>query len=171
MSPEFVSVGGVEGRGSLVIYIPEGFSKDDMTAQPEPQSLYFEAVAEAERYKWIESEKAGHDLGRAAVEDWNRRCWCGWCRCRWLEHLQGHVLWHEFGDSRFGALAPERWPDKDLLRRVIRMIEQGRENLEILTWAVHERADLGTVVDILEIMDINSLREHPLPREHLDHAR
>ncbi len=28
---------------------------------------------EIERHKWIESEKAGHDLGEAAVQDWINR--------------------------------------------------------------------------------------------------
>ena len=33
------------------------------------------------RHKWIESEKAGHDLGKAAVEDWIKkyaRLWRKW---------------------------------------------------------------------------------------------
>ncbi|GMU91613.1 MAG: hypothetical protein AMXMBFR4_06710 [Candidatus Hydrogenedentota bacterium] len=37
--------------------------------------------AEIERHKWIESEKAGHDLGREAVLDWiqkNAAAWRAW---------------------------------------------------------------------------------------------
>ena len=30
-------------------------------------------VEEIKRHKWIESEKAGHDLGRAAVDDWVKK--------------------------------------------------------------------------------------------------
>ena len=54
-------------------------------------SLYCEAVTEAERHKWIESEKAGYDLGESAIEEWNRCHWWGWCRSKWLEHLKGET--------------------------------------------------------------------------------
>jgi len=30
-------------------------------------------VQEILKHKWIESEKAGHDLGKAAIEDWIRK--------------------------------------------------------------------------------------------------
>ena len=29
--------------------------------------------SEIQKHKWIESERAGHDLGQGAVEDWSRR--------------------------------------------------------------------------------------------------
>ena len=41
--------------------------------------------AEIERHKWIESEKAGHDLGRDAVMDWiknNAAAWRQWYESR-----------------------------------------------------------------------------------------
>ncbi|HRK35828.1 MAG TPA: hypothetical protein PLJ47_14620 [Candidatus Hydrogenedentes bacterium] len=40
---------------------------------------------EIERHKWIESEKAGHDLGRDAVLDWiknNAASWRNWYEAR-----------------------------------------------------------------------------------------
>ena len=37
-------------------------------------SVYVESEQEALRYKWIESEKAGHDIGfEKAAEDWLKR--------------------------------------------------------------------------------------------------
>lgn len=44
-----------------------------------------EQRAEIERHKWIESEKAGRDLGRDAVLDWitkNAAAWRNWYEAR-----------------------------------------------------------------------------------------
>src|SRR3954447_22643925 len=41
---------------------------------------------EARRYKWIESEKAGRDLGDSAIRRWVHEHWNGFLRARWLEH-------------------------------------------------------------------------------------
>ena len=38
----------------------------------EKSSVYFESEQEALRYKWIESEKAGRDLGDVAIRRWQR---------------------------------------------------------------------------------------------------
>ena len=63
-------------------------------------SLYAEAVKEAERHKWIESQKHGRDLGQAAIRDWYRNYWNRFCRWRRMEHLQGTRRWREFGEGR-----------------------------------------------------------------------
>ena len=36
------------------------------------------AMDEADRYKWIQSEKAGRDLGEAAISEWFIRYWQVW---------------------------------------------------------------------------------------------
>lgn len=36
------------------------------------------ALDEAEKHKWIESQKAGRDLGEAAIMDWFRKNWPSW---------------------------------------------------------------------------------------------
>src|SRR5712671_3379360 len=51
-------------------------------------SIYEDCQREADRFKWIESEKAGQDLGELAVRQWVKQHWCGYLRARWLEHLQ-----------------------------------------------------------------------------------
>jgi hypothetical protein len=49
------------------------------------RALLAEQRAEIERHKWIESEKAGRDLGRDAVLDWitkNAAAWRNWYEIR-----------------------------------------------------------------------------------------
>src|SRR4051812_36825629 len=55
----------------------------------------FHGEQEALRFRWIESEKPGHDLGEAAIRRWVRCHWRGYLRARWLEHLQGKRFWVE----------------------------------------------------------------------------
>ena len=48
-------------------------------------SVYAESEKEAQRYKWIESEKAGHDIGfERALIDWIVKY-----RSAWLKHRKG----------------------------------------------------------------------------------
>src|SRR5437870_1462544 len=49
-------------------------------APDERYSVYRESDVEAERYKWIESEKAGYDLGETAVMNWVKCHWQGYLR-------------------------------------------------------------------------------------------
>ena len=58
----------------------------------EKRSVYVECENEAQRYKWIESEKVGYDLGEEAIRKWVKQHWWGYLRARWLEHLQGTTL-------------------------------------------------------------------------------
>ena len=67
-------------------------------------SVYEDCEHEAERFKWIESEKAGRDLGEQAVRRWVREHWCGYLRARWLEHLHGKRYWKELDRGDFGLL-------------------------------------------------------------------
>src|SRR3954462_3928961 len=62
---------------------------------------------EAQRHKWIESEKAGRDLGEWAIRCWVREHWNGFLRERWLEHLQGRTFWIELDHDDFGLLQRE----------------------------------------------------------------
>ena len=54
-------------------------------------SVHDQGEQEAKRHKWIESEKAGRDLGESAIRCWVREHWNGFLRARWLEHLQGRT--------------------------------------------------------------------------------
>src|SRR5512135_825468 len=68
------------------------------------QSVHDHGAKEAERHKWIESEKAGRDLGEAAIRCWVREHWNGFLRAKWLEHLQGRAYWIELDHNDFCLL-------------------------------------------------------------------
>ena len=82
---------------------PTGFRAAEVHSM-EKSSVYIESEQEALRYKWIESEKAGHDLGEVAIRRWVKDHWWGYLRARWLEHLQGRRFWVEL-DRAFRPVA------------------------------------------------------------------
>ncbi|MGL4419666.1 MAG: hypothetical protein ACRCZF_03280, partial [Gemmataceae bacterium] len=67
-------------------------------------SIYHDSQHEADKFKWIESEKAGFDLGETAIKRWVRDHWCVYLRAKWLEHLQGTCFWVELDRGDFGLL-------------------------------------------------------------------
>ena len=124
----------------------------------EKSSVYVEGEQEALRYKWIESEKAGHDLGEAAIRRWVQNHWWGYLRARWLEHLQGKRFWVELDRGDFGLLQ-RRFDDCTLLLdRILDRLKAGQENLDILQWAFDWGISTKAVREILEALDINSRR-------------
>ena len=70
-------------------------------------SVYAAAEAEALRFRRIESEKAGRDLGEEAIHRWVRLHWYGYLRVCWLEHLHGTRFWVELDRGDFGLLQRE----------------------------------------------------------------
>ena len=121
-------------------------------------SLYVEGEQEALRFKWIESEKAGCDLGEAAIRKWVKDHWWGYLRARWIEHLQGKTFWMELDRGDFGLLQ-RRFQEKALLLdRILDRLKAGQENLHIILWAQDFRIPLDSVLEILEALDINSRR-------------
>jgi hypothetical protein len=124
-------------------------------------SVYVESEQEALRYKWIESEKAGHDLGDAAIRRWVKDHWWGFLRSRWLEHLQGKRFWVELDRGDFGLLQRE-FDDKILLLdRILDRLKTGQENLDVIIWALDWGVDTRPVLQILEALDVNSRRLCP----------
>jgi hypothetical protein len=109
-------------------------------------SVYVDGEQEALRYKWIESEKAGRDLGEAAIRRWVQDHWWGYLRARWLDR----------GD--FGLLQREFQNDTLLLDRILDRLKSGKENLDILIWAHEWGISIEPVIRILEALDINSRR-------------
>lgn len=55
--------------------------------------LFRAAQLELDRHKWFLSEKAGCDLGQAAIKNWKCKHWWSWCRARLVEHLSGTKYW------------------------------------------------------------------------------
>jgi hypothetical protein len=121
-------------------------------------SVYADAEQEALRFKWIESEKAGRDLGDAAVRRWVQCHWWGYLRARWLEHLQGKRFWVELDRGDFGLLRRRFQDQALLLDRILDRLKAGQENLDVLVWAHDWGIPTQPVLEILEALDINSRR-------------
>jgi hypothetical protein len=121
-------------------------------------SVYDECEKEIQRYKWIESEKAGRDLGEAAIRRWVKEHWWGYLRASWLEHLQGRTFWVELDRGDFGLLQRTFHDNVLLLDRILDRIKAGQENLDIICWAHDWGIDANPLIQILETLDINSRR-------------
>jgi hypothetical protein len=115
------------------------------------------SVVEAERYKWIESEKAGRDLGEWAIRSWVRKHWNGYLRARWLEHLEGRTFWIELDHDDYGLLKNE-FQNSTVFVGIVERLKAGWENLEIFCWAHDHNLPRQEVLDILKMLDINSRR-------------
>lgn len=123
------------------------------------RSIYDDWQAEAERFKWILSERAGRDVGDEAIREWVRQHWWGYLRAKWLEHLHGKCFWIELDHNDFGLIQRAFLNRKALLGQILDRLNSGQENLDIVRWAVH--SDPGIVDHVIEILiqlDINSRR-------------
>jgi len=123
-------------------------------------SIQDAGAEEALRFKWIESERAGFDLGASAIHLWARQFWGRFVRDRWIEHLEGRAFWIELDRDDFGILR-HGFADPSLGDEVVRRIKRGGENLDILCWSLEgrlSREEVWRVVGILETLDINSHR-------------
>ena len=129
-----------------------------MDLSPEARmSLHECGEEEARRFKWIESEKAGRDLGETAIRAWIGQHWHGFLRQRWLEHLQGKTFWIELDQGDFGILRTA-FRASPLIDPIVDHLKHGRENLDIILWAITNRLPMNDVLEILEILDVNSRR-------------
>src|ERR1700755_810007 len=124
----------------------------------EVSSVFIDGEQEALRFKWIESEKAGFDLGEAAIRRWVQCHWWGYLRARWLEHLQGKRFWVELDRGDFGLLLRRFHDNTLLLHRILDRLQAGQENLDIILWGLVWGLPMKEVREILEALDINSRR-------------
>ena len=124
-------------------------------------SVYEEGLREAERHKWIESEKRGADLGETALGEWYRRHWAGFCRSKCLEHLVGSQSWKEFAHDDFGLIERLLVADDLLLDRILDRIQFGMENLDVIGWSLDWGISNSRVREILTQLDINRARLQP----------
>lgn len=122
------------------------------------KSIFEEASREAYRHKWIESEKAGYDIGDGAIEDWHRNFWHHFVRERWIQHIRGEIFWRELDNNDFGILHKEFADSRELCDAIVSMLEKGGENLDIIQWAIDTRQDMDTVLHILGRLDLNAHR-------------
>jgi len=128
----------------------------DLTAELR-LSLHQRGAEEAQRHKWIESEKAGRDLGETAIRTWIHHHWNDFLRHRWLEHLQGKTFWIELDPRDFGILRTE-FQTSPLIDPILDHLKRGRENLDVIVWARDNRVPMNEVLQILEALDVNSRR-------------
>src|SRR5437763_140220 len=98
-------------------------------ADPPRFSLFQEAQHEANRFKWIQSEKARYDLGEDAIHQWVKEHWWGYLRARWIEHLHGQRFWIELDRGDFGLLKKIFQDDAFLLDRIMDRVKSNQENL------------------------------------------
>ena len=99
---------------------------------PVAESVYDEAWQAAYRHKWIESQKRGFDLGRAAIKEWDERHFKKFYRwCHW-QHLTGRQFFEEFPDEHFNQVLD---PRDEIEQLVVGRFWDGFENLEIFNCA------------------------------------
>ena len=122
------------------------------------QSVWVDCQREIDVFKWVESERAGRDLGETAVRRWITEHWCGYLRARWVEHLQGKAFWAELDSGDFGLMQRDFQDKAILLDRIFDRIVAGQENLHILCWAIEWNIPIGPVFEILEKLNINCKR-------------
>jgi hypothetical protein len=127
-------------------------------------SIYEAALSEAERHKWIESQKQGRDLGDQAIRDWFCSHWRAYCRHRRVEHLRGRRRWAEFDDEPSAQIDSLIAMDDCLVDRVLDRVYAGHENLDIIVWAIDWGLPTQRVVEILAQLDVNRARFEPLVR-------
>ena len=92
------------------------------------------------------------------MKRWVRDHWTGYLRERWVEHLQGKCFWIELAGRDFGLLVREFHTESELLDTILNMLKDGRENLDVISWAIATNTPLDPVCDILEALDVNSKR-------------
>jgi hypothetical protein len=112
---------------------------------------------EAQQFKWIESEKAGRDLGEGAIRRWVCEHWNGFLRARWIEHLQGRTYWIELDQNDYGLLQ-RAFQGSSLIDPILDLLKFGSENLNILCQARDKTWPMAEVLEILEVLNINSWR-------------
>jgi len=122
------------------------------------KSVHRECIEEENKHKWIESEKAGYDLGEACVNRWVKEHWRGYLRAKWVEHLQGKCFWVELDRGDFGLLQREFHSQTELLDLILNQLAAGKENLDVLSWAICNCISTEPVNEILEALDVNSRR-------------
>ncbi|WP_171188754.1 hypothetical protein [Alienimonas chondri] len=124
-------------------------------------NLYERAYREAERHKWLVSERNGYDAGEGALRDWYATRWAHFCRACQLQHVAGRVRWDQFDPATFGTLHEAIASGDVLADRILDRVESGWENLHILLWAREWGLPMKAVLTVLERIDVNRARLDP----------
>jgi len=123
--------------------------------------VYEEANRAIQEHRWIESEKAGRDLGVDAEQEWIERYWRTFCRSRLVQHLRGEIFFDEFDAECFAIFSGRLEDVAGLLGVVLERIKEGAENLDLLRWGCQEHVPHDQLVEVLTAADINGHRLRP----------
>jgi hypothetical protein len=124
-------------------------------------SLFAAGKQEAKKHRWLESEKAGRDLGDAPERQWVKKHWWSFLRYNWINHIQGVCQCSELHPNDFGLLLRRRFQAQHLLQPILDRLKQNQENLDIIQWVLSENILMADVLEILEALDINRVRLSP----------
>jgi hypothetical protein len=123
--------------------------------------VYEEADRAIQEHKWIESEKAGRDLGADARKDWIEHYWCPFYRSRLVQHLRGEAFFDEFDTKCFGIVPGRLGEAAGLLNFVLERIKDGAENLDLFRWGCEQQVPSNELLQVLIAADINGNRLLP----------
>jgi hypothetical protein len=123
--------------------------------------VYEEADKAIQQHKWIESKRAGRDLGAEAKRDWIEHHWSTFYRSRLVQHLLGEAFFDEFEPECFGILSVGFGDVAGLLNAVLERIKEGAENLDLLRWGSEEHVPHSRLLQVLIAADINGHRLRP----------
>jgi hypothetical protein len=127
------------------------------------QSIIPGAVDRAHKHKWYESEKANHDVGHNAIIQWRDAFWLKYVKGCFYEHLAGEYLYEEFNEKSYNILQVFTFRTPSLRSRIQAQLRDGRENLEIINWAMDNGYDMEEVIGFMERADVNFCRLLPCP--------
>lgn len=119
-------------------------------------SLYEFAIREADRHKWLVSERHGRDCGLPAWCEWWAVHWPGFVRYRRVEHLRGDCCWSEYEPDAFGRFYEAVLTGDPLVTAILDRVALGWENLQFLCWADDWGIPRKLVLEILEVVNINA---------------
>lgn len=153
----------VSGRCVSSAPFSGGNGRRSAVRTPVRHKVYEQAVKAIQEHKWLQSEKAGRDVGSEAAQDWNRRYWLRFYRERFVQHLRGEAFFEEFGVECYRLVTGSIAASREVLDTVLDKVQEGAENLELICWARRHRLPQDQVLEILKTLNINS-RRLPPPR-------
>ena len=124
-------------------------------------SLYEEGYQEALRHRWNQSQERGLDLGTDGEREWYDLYWSYFCRLKFLDHICGKTKFREFTEKEHG-LVNRLFKTGDLLfEMILDRAYFGKENLELINWALEWRLPMDRVMEILELLNLNRAQFMP----------
>jgi len=124
--------------------------------------VYEEAERAIQEHKWVESEKAGRDLGVDAERDWIKNYWRFFWRIRLVWHLRGEAFFEEFGAECFGVLSEKFGELKGFLELVLERVQEGAENLDLIRWGYQEQLPHHQLLQMLQLLIAADINRHRL---------